>query len=124
MPSGGRVVWVGLEARSRACAYLGNPGGLRKTPCTPGNSQNQLEGGRMARMNLPKRLLVDVTLKEHWKETITHAEAVRRLATRNLSESLRKLIRASIPKRTDHYLALHENALIEYADFGEGFARM
>src|SRR5262249_53935772 len=69
-------------------------------------------------------LIVKVTLGDHWYEEISRKEALRRLETRKLDPEGRKRIEQSLPELTKHYLAVHGNALLEYADFGDGIAHL
>src|SRR5262245_52410134 len=63
-------------------------------------------------------LVVSITLRDYWHETITRREGLRRLAGRKLDSKLAARIARDIPPRTEHYITLHGAAFREYASFG------
>ena len=71
-----------------------------------------------------REMVVAITLRDYWHETITRDEALRRIESREIEPKRRAEIIKEIPKRTEHFLTFDNGALREYAFSGEGTAAL
>jgi hypothetical protein len=96
----------------------------RNTMSAENANQTNTGAGEATRRGSPTSspLIVPITLRDYWYETISREEALRRLASRNLDPKTRTETEIRIPPQTQHFLTFHGGAFREYADFGDGAA--